>query len=254
MEGTNKDRLLRNVRDLVAAPFTARERFEEESNIVYKTMKGPEIDLLNKPRSLERTGRSEQRSAFVSGSLDLAKKPGLKHRQHVLLPVGLAPAEESAVPIQTNKFYTELFLGDQKGTIYPTPYTMRWSGTGIDIGHSDADQRVYGPDPNLETVQYYFNPVGIVSISLSATESPSSLNLEHPSMFSITANLSCSAGLISVPIVTGSAFVSALYTNLTPRITSGVMFRAWESIPFTNGRKWRFHLEVTLLRRLVGPH
>ncbi|KAI9619208.1 hypothetical protein H4Q26_011889 [Puccinia striiformis f. sp. tritici PST-130] len=101
---------------------------------------------------------------------------------------------------------------------------------GLGILHSTASQRVFGPPVGQEadsSVRYYYNPV-TVSVCFGAKEfSPSNI---VPSMsnwselavqfeLSLPTNLS-SKSRISFPISRGSAYVTALYTVLTPTLGS----------------------------------
>ncbi|KAH9462493.1 hypothetical protein KEM48_011328 [Puccinia striiformis f. sp. tritici PST-130] len=150
-------------------------------------------------------------------------------------------------PIGTNKWYTQLML-TPNGTdpIYPLPYAMAFLDgdsvlsrpggkdskplIGLGILHSTASQRVFGPPVGQEadsSVRYYYNPV-TVSVCFGAKEfSPSNI---VPSMsnwselavqfeLSLPTNLS-SKSRISFPISRGSAYVTALYTALTPTLGS----------------------------------
>lgn len=171
--------------------------------------------------------------------------PGFNVRSHTLSPKSIQPVSDSGDPIQTNKFYSNLYLGSQKCQIYPLPYVLKWSGQGLDINHTDESQEVFGPDPHAAEAQYFYNPVGIVSLSLTAAERPSVMSLRNPEHFSVALTMKPEngQGSISIPIVRGSAFISANYQDLTPEVLSGVMFRTVETAQLQDTKKWRLTLE-----------
>ena len=80
-------------------------------------------------------------------------------------------------PLQTNKFYSNFFLGDQLAPTYTFPYTMAWSGGkgassswGLAVSHADAKERVFGQKKYNNSCSYFVNPLGIQSLVLSAKE------------------------------------------------------------------------------------
>jgi endo-1,3(4)-beta-glucanase len=97
-------------------------------------------------------------------------------------------------------------------------------------------------------VQYYINPLGIQSLCLSAVElgpttgEMSLCKLEHAS---VEMNLRLSEQQnIRVPLVQGSGFISAIYSNLRPKFTTteGFLSIVSMSSPSDTVRKWRIWL------------
>lgn len=175
--------------------------------------------------------------------------PEFGRRQHPLGPIGCY----SDRPIPTNRFYANLLLGDRDLPAYPLPYRLWWSKDpnmyGIAISHTTASQKVFGPDPNSNPAQYYFNPVGIISLNFGAKElQPSSSNLEcrDPTPFSIEMclkNKDC--GTLSVPLVAGMGLVTGNYEgSLTPVVQSAVGIAHFEEVAtlFPNIKKFRIRL------------
>lgn len=189
-------------------------------------------------------GQAQQRSVNVFEAAIDTSQPAFAIREHTLLPKSILPASDTLQPIQTNKFYSNLYLGSQKEQIYPLPYVLKWSGRGLDIDHRDADQYVFGPNSSSRPVQFYYSPVKNVSLSLTATEDPRRLTLANPEQFSIDLNISTEAntGSIQTSIVRGSAFIAAQYYSLTPRIDSGVFIRKLERMDHSSAQKWRITL------------
>lgn len=56
-------------------------------------------------------------------------------------------------PIQTNKFYANLFLGNQEQSAFPFPFSVRWlkggnsniGAFGLGISHVVKDDITFGP-------------------------------------------------------------------------------------------------------------
>src|SRR5436190_2583344 len=83
-------------------------------------------------------------------------------------------------PIQTNKFYANFFLGGQNNPSWTHPYSVAWCkgngaaySWGLGVSHIDEDQKVLA-DFNARIpgnpARYFFSPVGIYSMILSAAE------------------------------------------------------------------------------------
>ncbi|PMD46142.1 glycoside hydrolase family 81 protein [Hyaloscypha variabilis F] len=152
---------------------------------------------------------------------------------HPVPRLGIQPQQ---APISTNKFYANFFLGSQTSGTWIHPYSIAWSkgggstqSWGMSISHIDADQRVYGPNATANPVEYFYNPVGIQSLVLSALELGASTNLSMDTVtaFSANVNLLPSAGAapaIIFPLVQGMGFVTAIYNGGTPILQSGVLF------------------------------
>ena len=139
-------------------------------------------------------------------------------------------------PIETNKFYANFFLGSQTAASWTHPYSVAWSkgggssaSWGISIQHIDADQRIFGPDPTANPVEYFINPIGIQSIVLSALELGASTTISTDAItaFSANVNLLASPGAdpsITFPLVQGMGFVTGIYNGGTPILQTGVLF------------------------------
>lgn len=165
----------------------------------------------------------------------------------------------SGFPLQTNKFFSNFFLGDQTAPTYTFPYTVSWaagrdpSGSyGLAISHIDADQRVFGDTkPETGAASYFINPVGIQSLILSAQELDQGADLTTDSLTASSAMVrlrkdSNSEPVVSFPLVQGMGFVTAMYNGATPVIQTSVFFRTVTRVsadPKSNIAKFRFLLE-----------
>lgn len=157
-------------------------------------------------------------SVFSSASLDITMPTGVNN---------------GGSAIHTNKFYANLFLGEQQEPVYCQPYSVWWSQDsdyyGFAISYVTPSQRVFGPTATLSTVEYYTNPIGLISAAFSAEEFSSStmlLSTSNFDTFSVTATLSLSSGgSIDFPLALGMGLVTAKYNSLTPRIFSQLGFK-----------------------------
>ncbi|KAK9372732.1 endo-1,3(4)-beta-glucanase [Lipomyces chichibuensis] len=172
---------------------------------------------------------------------------------HPLRPRGISDSVIATSTIPTNNFYTNLFIGDRNQPANLYPYMVWWNqGVGGDYGlaisHTTKSQRVYGPNPGANPVEYYINPIGIRSISFSAVEFDSSMtmNLMSPSAFSVNVIMSPSTSKygssrsLSIPLVQGAGFISGNYYNLQPQFNSIVGFKSLtaRSSPRSGVRKY----------------
>ena len=208
----------------------------------------PPVNLATKPKYDRpvlppRRVAPENTKSIFDHPIETEDPRKLTVREHTVRPAGIAPASGSGCPINTQKFYANLFLGSQREQIYPLPYVLKWSGQGLDINHTEDGQRVYGPDDNADKAQYCFCPVRIVSLSLSARHAATRMSLSDPTQFSIHLCVQYAVGKMDIDIVRGSAFISAVYTNAIPEITSGVMIRGFTVEHDISATKWRVTLE-----------
>ncbi|KAJ3497073.1 hypothetical protein NLG97_g2173 [Lecanicillium saksenae] len=144
---------------------------------------------------------------------------------------------QSKGALQTNKFYSNLFLGNQRDPVYTFPYSVSWvDGTGVSgsygiaCSHIEEKQRQYGPPKFDVAASYFINPIGIQSLIISARElgEGTKLTLDSMTSFSVRAHLSSKASsepLVSFPLVQGMAYITAEYNGATPLIQTGVFFR-----------------------------
>ncbi|KAF4542219.1 Glycoside hydrolase family 81 [Lasiodiplodia theobromae] len=152
-------------------------------------------------------------------------------------PQGFAGIENAGTsPIQTNKFYANMFLGQRNQSVWTHPYSVSQA-----IG-----QLAFGPDTPQGSKRYFISPIGIQSLILSATEIGPEANLTLDSLqdMSVNANLSPRAGappIITFPLVQGMGFVTAIYKNAQPSIDSGVFYRN-VSGPFQVGSSYKYSI------------
>ncbi|PNY23348.1 endo-1,3(4)-beta-glucanase 2 [Tolypocladium capitatum] len=165
---------------------------------------------------------------------------------------------QSQAPLQTNKFYSNFFLGDQLGPTYTFPYSVQWAGGkgvssswGISCSHIDAHQRVLGPEKHNGAASFFLNPVGIQSMVISAKELGVGTTLSTDSITAFSARVclskdSTSPPAISFPLVQGMAYITAQFDGATPVLQSGVYFKTMSRItrdPKDHVVKYTFILE-----------
>ncbi|RPB16446.1 glycoside hydrolase [Morchella conica CCBAS932] len=162
------------------------------------------------------------------------------------------------VPVSTNKFYSNLFLGKRNMGVWTIPY-MLWvprdpataSNFGASISHATEDKRVFGDNPNDNPIRFYINALGINSVTFGAQEfsfSRSTTTLSNPTHVSVELNLHADVsqyGLdtkrLQMPLYQGMGFITGRYKDLTPKLTTGVLFRKFEELqsPRSGLQKWR---------------
>ncbi|CAG82056.2 YALI0C12056p [Yarrowia lipolytica CLIB122] len=154
-----------------------------------------------------------------------------ERREHPLKP----PVARDG-PQQTNKFYANMLLGDRDLPAYVYPYSVWWSKTdnfqGLAISHTRASQLVYGPDPDQNPSQFYFNPVGIMSLVLGAHEFSQGMDMVVDKMDHLSVDLQIGRGPagLTAPLVRGMGMVTAKYNGVGPIIGSQVGFANIERV------------------------
>ena len=145
------------------------------------------------------------------------------------LPLAIPSGVTNSDKYQTNKFYVNLFLGDQTDMIWSYPYGMQYLKStyyGWAVQHTIPSARVFGNvNSNNNNPSYFFNPINIKELILSATSFTSNLKMSVSNMkvMSALVKLGLATNYIEVPVVQGMGFVTSIYHgNLIPQINSGV--------------------------------
>ncbi|GAB0142401.1 hypothetical protein EsHS_00002952 [Epichloe bromicola] len=170
-------------------------------------------------------------------------------------------------PLQTNKFYSNFFLGDQRGPAFTFPYSVSWAGGkgasgswGMACTHIEERQRVFGKEKIDGASSYYLNPVGIQSMVLSAKElgCETAVSTDSVTAFSARVHLSkdsTAPPAVSFPLVQGMAYITAQYDGSIPLLQSGVFFKAVSRVthsPKESVTKYNFHLEDGTIWRMYA--
>lgn len=175
-------------------------------------------------------------------------------------PVPRTGIQQQQQRLQTNKFYANLFLGDQTNPIWTHPYSLSWSAGGgqtnsygMAVSHIDRNQIPGGPPDSSDRAEWGFfaAPLGIQSMVLSAAElvAGTTMTVDSLEAFSVNANLVAPGGsspIITMPMVQGMGFVTANYNSGTPLIQSGLGF---ENLTYTgsvqNGITFKYQAILT---------
>lgn len=156
-------------------------------------------------------------------------------------------------PLQTNKFYANMFLGTRNQSVWTHPYQVSWSqgqgnarSHGLAVSHIDRSQLAFGPTTDHNSSYYFISPIGIQSLTLSATElGPSTaLTLDSLQDMSVNVKLAPSNGtkpIITFPVVQGMGFVTGIYKGAQPNIGAGVFYRN-VSGPFQLGNTYKYSM------------
>ncbi|GMM59145.1 endo-1,3(4)-beta-glucanase [Maudiozyma humilis] len=177
----------------------------------------------------------------------------LQYRNH---PIPLPPnyCKTDEIPtVHTNKFYGNMFLGQQRCPIWTHPYslwlTKELPFVGIAATHIRKEQRVF--DEKNNPPQFFFSPTNIKSLVFSAMEFSEqtaeqvSLNFSGVKHMSLQLQLRLNdSQFVWFPVVQGMGFITAIYYNLTPVFQSAVGFRSVELIWTRDAKsKYRVMLE-----------
>ncbi|PRT52633.1 Endo-1,3(4)-beta-glucanase 1 [Wickerhamiella sorbophila] len=162
-------------------------------------------------------------------SIDTGIADVFPKRDHPLRPQDPTNGE----PVETNKFYGNMLLDKRTLYAFPHPFSVWWTAIddfyGLGISHTTASQRVFGPNPNSNPASYYYNPVGIMSLCLSANQfnhtSPA-FSTSQWGPLSVVAKLSLGDGQVQFPILNGMGFVTGVYSKLKPVVSSQIGIRS----------------------------
>ncbi|KAL5116363.1 endo-1,3-beta glucanase [Pleosporales sp. CAS-2024a] len=158
--------------------------------------------------------------------------------------------------MNTNKFYANTFLGDQNKPVWTHPYSVWWGKGWDDVGslktfgmcisHAEENDLAYGDgDP----AKSYTNPLGKMSIVLSAKEldSQTYLTTDTHLPFSVNINLNVPTRpqepKMTLPVVQGMSFVTAGYRNAMPIIQTGGKGWVDFSGPVSMGKSVKYRVQ-----------
>ncbi|CAI5760641.1 unnamed protein product [Candida verbasci] len=234
------------IRDLINK-FNEHHIHQQQQHQQNTTNQPPPIPTRNYKREPESIPKQAHvQTPLINNSDDIFSKPIaqgpppplFKSIKHTQLPAGCS-FSPSDPPIQTNNFSNNLTLEDQTFPIWTLPYSF-WltKDPGQDFGfafnHTEANQRVFGPDPGAPVAQFYFNPPRIKSFVFSSSNFQNGVNLtlENHRKLSITAKLHDSRGngVITIPLVYGMGIIYANYENITPVLASQVGFQDFKPV------------------------
>lgn len=146
-----------------------------------------------------------------------------------LSSIPLPSSVDGSGTVQTNKFFSNMIIGDQTQPVYCLPYKLAYTKNkdfqGMAISYTDASQKVFGPvNSNTNAAEYFINPVNLNTFIVGAKEfnkDSMSLKVSNMDTLSADATLTDSAGSVNFPMLQGMGFVTAEYDGkVTPLIRS----------------------------------
>lgn len=155
-------------------------------------------------------------------------------------------------------------VGDQTQPAYVMPYSVFWrKGSGLCAWNTDSTQYVFGSYSTESTSgpHYYYSPVGNCPIGFSSAEMDSSQTMtaseiDHQSV-DVTFAPGTGSGTMTIPLIQGNAFLTSLYSGLTPQLfggaftsITGVTFKAGNAasvgskyrVTINNGDTWLLYV------------
>lgn len=180
-----------------------------------------------------------------------------EYRQHPIpLPMNYCKTKEIPT-VETNKFYGNMFLGEQRCPIWTHPYslwlTKELPFIGIAATHIRDEQKVF--DDKNDPPQFYFSPTNIKAFVFSSSEFATvppesvSINFSNIKHMSIQLQLKLNdSQFVWFPIVQGMGFITAIYYNLTPSLQSAIGYRNLEMV-WNRGAMSKYH--ITLENNIV---
>ena len=115
------------------------------------------------------------------------------------------------------------------------------------ISHTERSKFSFGPDSN--SPQYFISPLGIQYMVLSAAElkEKTVMTVESLEAFSVYANFAPSAGsraVMSMPVVQGMGFITSIYKDAQPIISSSVFFRSIQYADLVNKNTHKYYIQL----------
>lgn len=178
---------------------------------------------------------------------------------HKLKPTNLwGAAPVNKVPLPTNEWWNNLVIGSGNSPLKTYPYLAKAANTGLKVCY-----------PGRTAAKNFIFETFLDNLSIGTTETLGQRRLTgysklHATMRWPTATGPADASLV-VPFVRGQAYMTALYTNLTPKIStihaissvngqggsrtiSGKKFK----VALNNGQTWLLYTQNTISLKLEG--
>lgn len=191
------------------------------------------------------------------------------NKTHQVTPQGLIN-NNGGKPIGTNKFYANFLLGNQTLPAWPQPHSIWFSKDpgyeGLGIHHVPASDIVSGPDASANPVQFFFGPNGVKSIVFGSEDFDNNTSLKVLNINHMSTDIQLQSrdqGYLTVPLVQGAGFVTGIYYNLIPKITSVVGFASVRGdtsprtgiqkykVTLNNNRIWTLYIAVPSGQKLT---
>lgn len=171
--------------------------------------------------SVSPTLEPEQGFVDLFSAVDTTEPPSVFGR--AANPMDLAAGVDNGnLPIETNKFYTNLIVGSQQSSAFVYPYVIFRNDDGLAIQHTSSAQ--YGFTDRNSLV----NPVNIASLIISSEQFQGVSNFKMSEMYHSSCNVQLVSNddvssYIETPLVQGMGFVTSVFHGtLTPLLRSAV--------------------------------
>lgn len=165
--------------------------------------------------------------------------------QHNQPPVG----SQVWGPIQTNNCFNNLLLDNQTWPVWTLPYLLwitkdGYTDYGMAVNHTERSQVVFGPD-GQNPPQFYFNPP---KIKLFVFTGPNWGSIESNVVsilkLAATVKITSGHGSLVMPLVLGMGFVTGIYYNESPVISSAVGIQEMRQVGLVNCRCAKYWIKL----------
>jgi len=153
------------------------------------------------------------------------------------------PAERLRIhakgPLETNKFFSNFYMGSQASPAYLHPYSVYWAkgsgdtkSWGLAVSQIEASQRVFGEPGPSGAARYFASPSGIQHLCLSASELGKDTVLTTDEMSAFMGQISFrpkegAEPCIRFHMLQGSGFITAIYNNCQPVLQTAI---GWKTV------------------------
>ncbi|CCE62219.1 hypothetical protein TPHA_0C00620 [Tetrapisispora phaffii CBS 4417] len=170
----------------------------------------------------------------------------------------------NCMPIQTNKFYSNLLINDQQNPVWVYPYSINYHklendndffGLGINCNYSSNDNKKSNSNKfinkNCVTIQNTdIKPFIFSSIDFH-TKNEMFMTLSNMKQMSLQIYLKKNQSqFIWFPVVQGMGMITAVYYNLIPKLQSEIGFKSIKQIPIY----FNSHLSSTNKKKLIKKY
>jgi len=162
--------------------------------------------------------------------------------------------QNKSIPIHTNKFYSNFFLGDQQKMSWTQPYGIWWDKEmhALGISHAEPDDYEWGPPTEgLEakynyTKSFYAGPIRKMSMGFSAVEFDEStiLELDGLDLFTVNVSLVHPKGYLTMPLTQGQGFNTAVYNKVKPQIVTHLNFTSMKTYHYTHRKLTKMEVKL----------
>ncbi|CAN6674358.1 glucan endo-1,3-beta-D-glucosidase 1 [Trichomonascus vanleenenianus] len=222
---------------------------------------GPSTPAVPSTKLPAPSGNKYYNDGSIFSAVDTSDPPSIFPREDLRITIP-GNVQGDNKPIETNKFYANMLLdGAQHLPVYTFPYSVWWSNDtnfpGMAVSYVTFSQRVYGPNPSANPVEYYINPVGLMDVVLSANEFTNGNMAFQVSDFgpaSVNARISNGNNGINFTLAQGMGLVTGEFDGVIPFLYSQLGFSNFTKVAtaVSSGSKKRAVEQVDKYTVTVG--